>query len=233
MIAFSYTVIRKSNRKTASLSVSPDNKVAVIVPDSLKEKEIQNLIDKKSKWIRDKIRFNEQVKYPCKPKEYVSGEAIIYTGRHFRLKILEREFYLPARLSGNLLIVPVPKDSPISERIPKIKEAVTEWYNKVALSKFKSRVLYYEKHFDIKPKEIIVKNLKSRWGSCYKSGTVAFNWKVVMAPNRIIDYVVVHELCHLKHHDHSPKFWAYLESIIPDWRERKEWLRVNGGLLEV
>lgn len=233
MIAFTYSIIRNPNRKTASLSVSPDNKVSIIVPENLSNEDVQKIIENKSHWVNEKIRFNKQVKYPYKSKEYVSGEAIVYTGRNFRLKILEMKCYLPARLNGGWLVVPVPKDSPIGERTPMIKKAIEEWYIKVALSKFKARTEFYQKRFDKKPADIIVKTLKSRWGSCYKSGIIAFNWKVVMAPLRIIDYVVVHELCHLKYNDHSPKYWDYLESILPDWRERKKWLRVNGGLLEI
>jgi predicted metal-dependent hydrolase len=78
-----------------------------------------------------------------------------------------------------------------------------------------------------------VKEFQSRWGSCTPSGRVDFNWKIIMAPNRVVDYVVVHELCHLKQHDHSPQFWKLVESIMPDYAESKEWLRVNGAGLMV
>jgi predicted metal-dependent hydrolase len=78
-----------------------------------------------------------------------------------------------------------------------------------------------------------VKDFQSRWGSCTPRGRVDFNWKIIMAPNRVVDYVVVHELCHLKQHDHSPQFWKLVESIMPDYLESKEWLRVNGASLMV
>jgi len=89
MVSFTYSIIRNPNRKTASLSVSPDNKVTIIVPENLKNEDVQKIIENKSHWVNEKIRFNKQVKYPYKSKEYVSGEAIVYTGRNFRLKILE------------------------------------------------------------------------------------------------------------------------------------------------
>lgn len=199
----------------------------------MKSEEVDKIVQKKSQWIKEKIRFNSEVKHPFKEKEYVSGEAIVYTGRHFRLKLLERPVTTPARLNGGLLIVPVAAELNETDRTAIVKMSVEEWYMKVALSKFKDRSEFYKNRFEQKPTDIIVKSLKSRWGSCYKSRVIAFNWRIIMAPLRIIDYVVLHEMCHLKYHDHSPKYWDLLGSIIPDWRERKEWLRVNGGMLEI
>jgi predicted metal-dependent hydrolase len=78
-----------------------------------------------------------------------------------------------------------------------------------------------------------VKEFQSRWGSCTSSGRVDYNWKIIMAPNRLVDYVVAHELCHLKQHDHLPQFWKLVESIMPDYAESEEWLRVHGASLMV
>jgi len=79
----------------------------------------------------------------------------------------------------------------------------------------------------VTPSSVGIKSFKSRWGSCHVNGDIVFNWKIVMAPNRIVDYVVVHELCHLKHHDHSPKFWKAVEKVIPDYKDCKRWLKDN------
>lgn len=78
-----------------------------------------------------------------------------------------------------------------------------------------------------------VRDYRRQWGSCYRDRSVHFNWRIATAPMRIIDYVVVHELCHLRHHDHSKAFWKMLALCLPDYPERKEWLRVNGGLLSL
>jgi predicted metal-dependent hydrolase len=78
-----------------------------------------------------------------------------------------------------------------------------------------------------------VKNLNSQWGSCTKDGTLSFNWRIVMAPLRLVDYVVVHELCHLTYHDHSKEFWQLLERFLPEWKELKEELRQTGALLVI
>ena len=86
---------------------------------------------------------------------------------------------------------------------------------------------------NVKYNSVGIKNYKSRWGSCTAEGDITFNWKVIMAPNRIVDYVVVHELCHLIHHDHSPKFWREVERFMPDYLECKEWLKHNGSFLDL
>ena len=78
-----------------------------------------------------------------------------------------------------------------------------------------------------------INTFKSRWGSCDNRGLVQFNWKVIIAPSRVVDYLVVHELCHLKQHNHSPKFWKCVESVFPDYQECKEWLKMNGRTLEI
>ena len=85
----------------------------------------------------------------------------------------------------------------------------------------------------VNPASAGVKGYKSRWGSCHSDGRVYFNWRIIVAPHSIVDYVVAHELCHLVHHDHSKKFWKLLGTIIPDYAERKEWLKVNGRGLGV
>ena len=83
----------------------------------------------------------------------------------------------------------------------------------------------------LSPKGVGIKSFKSRWGSCSVKGKLDFNWKIVMAPNRIVDYVVVHELCHLKQHDHSPKFWTLVERVVPDYESCKEWLKKNVSVM--
>lgn len=96
-----------------------------------------------------------------------------------------------------------------------------------------SQLLHYAKLIGVPPNAVGIKSFKSRWGSCHVNGNIMYNWKIIMAPNRIVDYVVVHELCHLKHHDHSPKFWKAVEKVILDYRDCKEWLKENGRSLEV
>jgi predicted metal-dependent hydrolase len=114
-----------------------------------------------------------------------------------------------------------------------IRNALVRWYKRNAELKFREKVARYADIVGVDPADVGIKTFKSRWGSCSSKGRIDFNWKVIMAPNRIVDYVVVHELCHLKQHDHSPEFWKLVERVIPDYLECKVWLKVRGAGLVV
>ncbi len=230
MSSLSYTVERRPRRKTASISVSPMNEVHVIVPEHLTEEQVRLLVERKTNWIRSKIKFNSEVKYPYRPKEYVSGEAFSYLGRHYRLKVIVGDS-ASVKLENGRFYVSVPPTMPLQDRDEHVLSELTLWYQSRGLKKLKERVAMYAKRLDLEPQKVILKDLRSQWGSCTSRGEIAFNWKIVVAPISIIDYVVAHELCHIVHHDHSKEFWRLLQSIMPDYKERKEWLRVNGSLL--
>lgn len=112
-----------------------------------------------------------------------------------------------------------------------IKNELSNWYREHALKKLIDKAHRYTNKIGVNPSQIDIKDYKSRWGGCSHDGVVSFNWHIIMAPNRIVDYVVVHELCHLIHHDHSEKYWKLVERVFPDWRECKQWLKVNGKAL--
>jgi predicted metal-dependent hydrolase len=109
--------------------------------------------------------------------------------------------------------------------------ALTAWYKDHAGQKLSDRAGMYADRVGVSYRAVKVKDMKSQWGSCTKTGDIHFNWRIVMAPTSIVDYVVVHELCHREHRDHSRPFWRLLGRRLPDYRERKEWLRVKGALL--
>lgn len=107
------------------------------------------------------------------------------------------------------------------------------WYRLQAHQRFAEKVLRYARVVGVSPTAVDIKTFKSRWGSCNIRGEVQFHWKVILAPHRIVDYVVVHELCHLKHHDHSPLFWKSVERVMPDYLKCKEWLKLVGARFDV
>ena len=159
----------------------------------------------------------------------MSGEAFSYLGRNYRLKVTEGE-RTPIKLVQGRLTISVPKGASESKLI---KYALTSWFRRLAELKLREEVIRYSQIVGVETNGYKVKEFQSRWGSCTPRGRVDFNWKIIMARNRVADYVVVHELCHLKQHDHSPQFWKLVESIMPDYLESKQWLRVNGASLMV
>ena len=223
-----YTVIRKSQRKTASVSVAPDNSVSVIVPDRLTDAEVESVVHGKRQWILKKKALNNEVRKPANPKSYVSGEAFSYLGRNYRLKVIPGSSNSVQCKAGRLIV----EQDDSAESVP-VRGQLERWYKVHALTKFKQRIKRYATLLNVKPKNIKIGDFRRQWGSCYQDQTIVLNWRVIMAPVSIVDYVVAHELCHLIHHDHSQEFWTLLSKIMPDYQERKDWLRVNGLYLEI
>lgn len=220
-------VIRTARIKSARLQVD-EGAVSIIVPDALADARIEKLLKDKTRWIKEKLYLYQQT-MPVSSREFVSGEAFPYLGRNYRLKI-ESGAFQPVKLKQGRLVVTLPKEVATPQLV---RNALVRWYRLQAQQRFAEKVLRYAKVVGVSPTAVDIKTFKSRWGSCNIRGEVQFHWKVIQAPHRIVDYVVVHELCHLKHHDHSPVFWKSVERVIPDYLECKEWLKLVGARFDV
>ncbi|WP_017091471.1 M48 family metallopeptidase [Vibrio splendidus] len=218
---YSVLVERTSRRKTASIKVD-EGEVIIVVPKLLERDKIDKLLASKHQWIVEKIA-QYQTASPATMREYVSGESLPYLGRNYRLKVLKGDL-APTKLLNGRITVTVPDPSTQTHYI---RRALTNWYKRHADKKIREKVRRYESLVGVETGVVRTKEFKSRWGSCTPYGDLEFNWVIVMAPNRVVDYVVVHELCHLIHHDHSPQFWKEVERVMPDYKEHKEWLRGN------
>jgi len=228
---FNYKIIRTDRKRTASIQVSPSNEVTVMVPKELPSEKLEALLRRKTPWILSKIKFNQEVKYPHKPKEFVSGEAFQYLGRNYRLKIETGEIE-GVELKNGRLNVRILGDKDLACH-RKVKRLLTDWYARNAARKLKERIVRHSDKMSLNFRRLKIKDLKRCWASCSMKGDITFNWKIIMAPLRIVDYVVVHELCHRAHHNHSKEFWNLLGRMMPDYKEQKEWLRVNGAGLGI
>lgn len=221
-----YTVIRKK-RRTASIIVRPDSSVEVHVPLRLAEKHVREMVREKSRWILRKRREAvEQIgKFP--PHEYREGETFYYLGRKILLRI-SRGTGRGVEVLDRELIVHVPLKGDVD-----VRKRVVRFFHTAALSAIRSRVIFYSSKLGLHPGPVRVRNMKSRWGSCSSSGALTFNVRLAMAPMSVIDYVVVHELCHLKEANHSQAFWALVEAAMPAYRREKDWLRKHGRSVEL
>jgi hypothetical protein len=220
-------VIRTDRRKTADIRVE-EGAVSVVIPSDLPIERVDSLLKEKRQWIKEKILLHRQA-LPVSAKQYVSGESFPYLGRNYRLKV-ERGNFAPVRLLSGRLLVVLPQGV---EQPHMVRNALVRWYKRLAAQKLQEKVKRFAPMLGVEPVGVSIKTFKSRWGSCSAKGRIDFNWKIMMAPNRIVDYVVVHELSHLKQYDHSPKFWKEVERVMPDYAECKEWLKVNAGQLEI
>jgi len=158
---------------------------------------------------------------PASSKRYVSGEAFSYLGRNYRLKV-ETGNFAPVKLLNGRLVVTVPTGT---EQPHMVRNALIRWYKRQAEQKLTEKVNRFAPMVGVEPAGVGIRTFKSRWGSCTAKGKLEFNWQIMMAPNRMVDYVVIHELCHLIRHDHSPEFWRELARVMPEYQRCREWLR--------
>jgi len=225
-------VLYTQNRKDLKISVTLVNGVEVYAPESLHETKLHELLLNKAPWITRKIKELNQVEISTQKKEFVSGEKLPYLGRSYRLKV-HREPIAHAHLSyyQGRFIATDPNNWHQSQIQETLEEKLIKWYRKQGGKKLQKRVIYYQSLLNVQPTSVHLRTQHKRWGTCTPGGDIYINWRLVMAPMKVLDYVIVHELAHLIVQDHSAEFWRIVKSVLPDYELRKEWLRVNGMTL--
>jgi predicted metal-dependent hydrolase len=220
--------IKKGNRiKTVAIHINPTGYITVLSPQSLNEESIQKILYKRGKWIIEKQDLIDKNRDANIIKQFVSGESFPYLGRYYRLKVTKplREGEKKCRLINGRFFVEGNGNSSSKSGSSSVKRALIEWYMEHAEEKIAERVNRIARLIGKWPVSIKIKNQEKRWGSCSRGGIIRFNWKIVMAPISVMDYVITHELCHLIYPHHSIQFWQKVQSIIPDYKRRREWLK--------
>jgi predicted metal-dependent hydrolase len=230
-----YTIHYKPSKRDCTISVDWQTGVSVVVPEGIDQDHIDAILRRKAPWILRKLAELREIKPLSTRHEFISGEKIPYLGRQYRLKVIAGDDVADVSLTfhNGRFIAVVPKSSSPTWRQERLREAFRDWYIQHGLTKVQQRIKLFAPRLGVEPSRVVVKDQKSRWGSCTKNGTININWRILMAPMRIVDYVVVHELAHMIHADHSSDFWAIVASVMPDYDERKDWLRVHGATLEL
>ncbi len=220
-IAFGSTVIKYSltyqERKSLGIKVYPDGSVRVAVPFDTMEMEIQNYVKKKAPWIIKQQREFLSYHPLTPPRLYVNGETHLYLGRQYKLRI-ETETKNDVKLyRGHLIINCNEKGN--------AREILNKWYREKATIHFKEmldKTFPLFKQYKISKPDLQIRQMEKRWGSCTPNGKVILNPELIKAPKGSIEYVVIHELCHLIHHNHTKNFYDLQESLMPDWKIWKE-----------
>jgi predicted metal-dependent hydrolase len=228
-----FEVKRGPRKKTIAIEVNSAAGVTVLAPEDLNEEKILEFVGRKAGWIiarQEKL----EIKAPDLAKEFVSGEAFPYLGREYRSKIIRSTSGNGGKCEFNKgrLLVEINGGLDGEKRKMAVKEALLSWYLRQAEEKIKGRIHYYSGQLGKRPQFIKIKSQKKRWGSCSSTGVVRFNWKIIMAPLSVLDYVIVHELCHLLYPHHSPHFWQKVQSIIPDFKRRRKLLKQFSSAME-
>lgn len=215
-----------SKRKSLEIAVYPDRSVSVKAPLEADETSVMQYVHKRARWIKRQLCYFAQFEPRTQTRRFVGGESHLYLGRKYRLKIRQcaSERVL---LKHGFFHINTPDDQPAH-----IARLLEQWYRHRAEVYF-SRVLeecWQRYHFQKKAVQkpaLKIRSMKTRWGSLSRKSSMTLNLELIKVPRECIEYVVVHELCHLLHHNHGKGFYNMLESILPDWVERKHKLEIT------
>ncbi len=223
-----YVVVRsKKRKKTISLRVKADGTAVVNAPHRTPIPEIDKFVREKESWLRRKITENGERRKEVKAKKYVRGEIFFFLGEAHTLNIEAAApgFDKLVFFCGQFILG--------SDKISQGRQLFIEWYRKKAQEYIGERTDHYSRVMKLAPRDIRISNARSRWGSCSQDNHLYFSWRLIMAPRPVIDYLVVHELAHMKEKNHSERFWGLVGNTITDYRKQRIWLKNNGHTLDI
>ena len=224
--AITYEVLRKpvleGKKRKITIKVHPNCELLITAPEQAELSEIHQAVMKRAKWIYDALKeFRSHLEY-VQPKHYVSGEMQFYLGRRYVLKVVEdNEAITSVKMERGKLLVTLKRFN--ADKATMVQTLVRNWY------KVRAEKIFHQRIAELLPQATWVTGIPSfrvlpmtkQWGSCSAKGDLMLNPHLVKAPKECIDYVILHELCHIAEHNHSEKFWRLLTSVMPNWKEVK------------
>ena len=214
-------VQRTSRKKTVGIIIE-NGAIRVRAPQRLANWRIQALIDSRADWIRDKLQ-RQAARAHAAPCAFADDEPIVYLGETYRLKLIPS---LDATIR-------IEDDAVIAPRVSDQRQFMAGWYHAQAESVLGEATATLSARMGVSPRSVSIREYRSQWGSCNARGDVRYNARLILAPRDVLEYVVVHELAHLIHLNHSARFWAAVSAEIPDHRDRRKWLREHGSSLQI
>ncbi|HNV04905.1 MAG: hypothetical protein BWX56_01340 [Euryarchaeota archaeon ADurb.Bin023] len=225
----------KKDKKNIGIIIKPDGTVVVTAPRYLSEKQINDVVQKKAVIIRNRLyQIKENLEKSVK-KKIEDGESILFMGKTYRIRIKEDEFIPSLRINliEDFMDIFLNPNIPLELKSSLKREKTIDWYKQQAKNILTERTSSYARLMKLSFSSIRIKEQNSRWASCSNIGNLNYNWKIIMAPVPVIDYIIVHELSHLVEMNHSSNFWNIVSSVLPDYKERKDWLKTFGPVLEI
>lgn len=227
----SYRLKRSRRRRTVGLKMDPEQGLVVYCPHGVSRRRLEEVLHNNSRWIREKSRQAEARRAAMPQVRWMPGALLPFRGVHYPLELYfhgrKRELRL---MDGRLrLMLPSGVSACLSEG--EVRDQMHLSFREAARETIEARVECFGQAVGAQPRSIRIKGQKTRWGSCSARGILNFNWRLILAPPRVLDYVVVHELCHLVHLDHSRRFWARVGAVLPAYPEARAWLTEHGSTL--
>lgn len=215
-----YTLRHSHKAKYVRLEVRPQTGLTVIVPKSYKAAQLPSLLMKKKRWILSKVEKYSRLELVSTQREVESGDILPYLGQEYQVVMRQNQFEEDnVSLERQNIVVRV-KDA--ANRLNPILE---QWYRCQAEVIIKKKASELSDMLGVTFNRLTIRGARTRWGSCSQKGTLNFNWRLAMAPEPVINYVVIHELAHLKEMNHTNKFWQLVAEHCPCWREHRKWLK--------
>jgi predicted metal-dependent hydrolase len=221
--SLSYAIRASARRRTLSLELRTDGSLTVATPRGLSLATIRAFVESRRAWIAAKRAL---LKPPSPPRMFPEhGACLPYLGTELALNVsIAPARRAACRCESGSLLVKVPHNTAI-------RPAIEAWYRREAATHAAARLAHFAPLVGGAARKLSIRAQRTRWGSCSARGAISLNWRLMQAPPEILDYVVVHELCHLLVPNHSPRFWAEVARVLPDWRERRAQLRQFGRSL--
>ena len=226
--------LKRSDRKSMGISIERDGAVMVKIPHQAGLNDIEKFISEKKVWIYQKLAKKKALNRERPKREFVNGQGFLYLGKSYRLRFID---------DAGIGSGKPPKAAPLrlwhgyfelaeSEKAAALEHFIA-WYKKQTKRQLKARIPRYDKRIGVTVKDIRILDLGHRWASCGRNGVINFNWRSVMAPIWVFDYILVHEMVHLVERGHSDRFWSLVSRIMPDYEEHVRWLNENGAELDM
>ncbi|HOE14548.1 MAG TPA: SprT family zinc-dependent metalloprotease [Candidatus Saccharicenans sp.] len=217
--------IVKSRRRTVSLEINQEGVLTVRAPYGLDRTTIDDILKRHQPWIRKKRQEVQRRQELSRPKKFEDGEKFLWLGKEYPLRIV-------ARVRPSLVFTGERFELAASS-ILSARQLFEAWFKEQARFYLSSRLKEIARKTGFKYQKFRLSSAQTRWGSCSAKGTISLVWRLMMAPPEIIDYLIIHELAHTKEKNHSRAFWRLVEELLPDYRERRRWLRKNGFRLKL
>lgn len=225
-----YQLLPGTQRRTTDIVIERDGLVQVRPPRHMTPEQVDQTVYSRRQWIYRNLAQWHDLNASQLSREWVNGETFLYLGSGYRLLIVDQQDEVLKLKDGRFQLL---RSVVQGDGRPGAERAFAAWYRQKGQARIAARVAHLAPRVAVRPHAIDVRDLGFRWASCQPSGGLHFHWKCMMAPLTVIDYIVVHELCHLRHGDHSAAFWNEVDKAMPQYRERNEWLRKHGAGLSL
>lgn len=223
-----YNIQRVKKRKTIQISFTPEGTLSLKTPYALTKEEAEKILSSKANWIhKQRQRLADLSDNPVNGN-FAPDALLLHLGQEYRLRLITADKDL-VFIDGEALVVQCSAPPAVLQETA--QKLLLNWYIEQARTALVSRTRYWAERIGVSPLRITIRDQKTRWGSCSTRGSLNYSWRLIMAPSPVLDYLVIHELCHMKVANHSPSFWRLVANYTADYSNHRRWLKDNGSVL--